>query len=156
MPHFPQSYTPGSWTAQSMLAIFSYTWWIGCHTLQNRVPHCLQSEAPAGNSSRTVEPIYIILAMSFWWTMSIWRKSDAILSAWLNVGWWQSVCEFAWRKSGEMLAFLISWFLDFLSWPQYRHKSREMFLADALGKGPSLTRDRNISYISNSAKPKEF
>ena len=34
--------------------------------------------------------------------------------------------------------------------------SREMFLADALGKGPSLTRDRNISYISNSAKLKEF
>ena len=41
----------------------------------------------------------------------------------------------------------------FLVFPQYR---REMFLADALGKGPSLTRDRNISYISNSAKLKEF
>ena len=44
----------------------------------------------------------------------------------------------------------------FLVFPQYRHKSREMFWADALGKGPSLTRDRNISYISNSAKLKEF
>ena len=153
MPHFPQSYTSGnidSWTAQSMLAIFSYTWWIGCHTLQNRVPHYLQSEAPAGNSSRTVEPIYIILAMSFRWTMSIWRKSDTIPSAWLNVGWWQSVCEFAWRKSGEMLTFLFSRFLVLAT------VSRETFLADALGKGPSLTRDRNISYISNSAKPKEF
>ena len=31
-----------------------------------------------------------------------------------------------------------------------------MFLADALSKGPSLTRDRNISYIGNSAKLKEF
>ena len=57
---------------------------------------------------------------------------------------------------GKVEKCSLSCFLVFLSWPKHRHKSREMFLADALGKGPSLTRDRNISYISNSAKPKEF
>ena len=56
----------------------------------------------------------------------------------------------------KVVKCLLSCFLVFLSWLQYRHKSREMFFVDALGKSPSLTRDRNISYISNSAKLKEF
>ena len=54
-----------------------------------------------------------------------------------------------WRNA-RFLDFLISCFLVLAA------VQGEMFLADALGKGPSLTRDRNIFYISNSAKPKEF